>query len=259
MKTKKLLVFALCLVASVAFSQTDPFEGRPTSPGADVASDKENVPVKKESFTSKLERYKSEGFKVAVVLSSGPVTTKPQPVQTGSTSLIKQITLEGNLPSMENDIKPLVENFTATMNETFSTDVFEIVDMKTIPYKEVKIGKVDDWGSTKYKMVITYSASPEYDYNLSAGKYSASLSINLNVTGLEYVNEKGAVKIKYPIRVGNLGFYKSEAYETETDPAFKTIEELHTVVNPPLGAALLTELQKEQDGEMPKFLAKRKK
>ena len=77
MKTKLLLIAAMCCLFSVAYAQDDPFAGRATTAGPDVASSKENVPVKKESFTAKLERYKSQGFKVAMVMSSGDVTTKP--------------------------------------------------------------------------------------------------------------------------------------------------------------------------------------
>lgn len=229
MKTKNLLLFALCLMASIAFSQTDPFEGRSTTAGADVASDKDNVPVKKESFASKLERYKSEGFKVAVVFYSGEVTTKAA-APSSTTSAVKQITLKGKLPSMKNDFASLVKGFTATMNETFSTDVFEIVDMSTIPFKEAKWGKVDDWGATKYKMVVSYSASPVYDYSMFSGKYSANLTVNLNVVATEFVNEKKGVKMKYPIRAGNLGFYKSPEWSSETDPGLKSIDELHALV-----------------------------
>lgn len=258
MKSKNLLVFALCLVSLIAFSQNDHFEGRSTSAGADVASDKDNVPLKKETFTAKLKRYKIEGFKVAVVLYSGEIKTKA-PNPTGTTSAIKQIVLKGSLPSMKSDFVPLVESFTATMNETFATDIFEIVDMKTIPYKDSKFGKVDNWGATKYKMVVTYSVTPMYDYSLAGGKYSAELTVHLNVVATEFVNSKKGIKIKYPIRAGNLGNYKSGSYETKNDPKLKNIEELHTLVNPPKGADLLTELQKVQDSNMDKFIKKRKK
>ena len=260
MKTKNLLVFVLCLLVSAAFSQSDPFEGRPTSAGPDVASDIDNVPAKKETFTSKLERYKSNGFKVAVILRSEPITTKPQPVQTGSTSsLITQITLKGDLPSMKDDFAPLLESFIAAMNESFNTDIFEAVDMKTIPYKESKFGNIDDWATTKYKMVIEYSVSPLYDYTLAGGKYSAALSVNLHVIASEYINDpKKGVKKKFPIRAGNLGAYKSESYNSDNDPGFKTIDELHKVVNPHMGADLVAELQKEQDAKMDDFIKKRK-
>jgi len=257
MKTKNQLTIMLCMLGSVLFAQTDPFAGRPTSAGSDVASNKENVPAKKETFTAKIDRYKAEGFKVAVVLFSGDIKTKA-PIPTATTSVSTQITLEGSLPSVKEDLAPLLESFTATMNESFNTDIFEIVDMNAIPYKETKFGKVDDWGATKYKMVVMYYAEPIYDYMLSGSKYSAALNVNLNATATEFVNEKGDVKMKYPIRAGNLGFFKSGVYETETDPGLKTIDELHALVNPPMGADLLAELQKEQDANMDKFIEKRK-
>ncbi len=282
MKTRNVLTLAFCLIAGMSFGQikglmtTDAqknaaaaqeaakaeaealFADRPTSPSADIASDKPNVPAKKEKFGSKLERYKSEGFKVAVVFNSGSVRTKEE-APSSTTSASSQLRLSGSLPSMKDDLAALAEEFVATMNETFNTDVFEIVDLKTIPYKESKFGKVDDWATTKYKMIVTYSAVPVYNYSLSGGKYTASLEVNLSVVATEFVNEKKGVKMKYPIRSGNLGFYKSPQWESENEPGFKTIEELAAVVNAPTGADLLAELQKENDSKMDKFIEKRKK
>ena len=246
MKTKLLLTLIFCALISFAFAQSD------------VLSSKQNIPAKKETFTGKLDRYKTDGFKVAVILVSGPIKTKVVP-PSSTTMVSKNITLEGELPAMDKDLAPLVESFTATMNESFGTDVFEIVDESSIPKMESKWGEITDWGVTKYKMVVSYAASPVYDYTFNNNKYEATFSIGLNVTATEFVNEKKGVKMKYPIRVGNLGFYKSPAYSTETDPGFKTIEELHAVVNPPSGAEITGELQKEMDGKMDDFIAKRKK
>lgn len=262
MKTKNLLTFAMCLMVSVSFSQTDPYEGRSITAGVDVASPKDNVPVKKETFTAKLERYKKEGFKVAVILYSGKIATKAQ--VSGGAMGPQQIMLKGDMPSMENNFLPLVEGFTAKMNETFSTDIFEIVDLKKIPYRESKWGKVDNWEVTKYKMVLGYNITPLYDYTFMRGvdgtsKYSAELTVHLNATAGEYVNEKKGVKMKYIIRTGNLGHFESDSFVSETDPGIKTIEELHALVNPPMGADLLAELQKLQDKNMPEFIEKRKK
>ena len=39
----------------------------------------------------------------------------------------------------------------------------------------------------------------------------------------------------------------------------KTVEELHAIVNPPMGADLVAELQKAADEKMPAYIAKRKK
>jgi len=238
------------------------FSGRPETAGPEVESFKENPPVKKESFTAKLERFKNEGFKVAVILSSAPTTTKPP--TSGGTMDSKQITLAGSLPSMQEDFVPLLESFTAKMNETFGTDIFENVDIKTIPYREVQMGKVDDWEVTKYRMVLTYSITPQYNYqgtgNMTGdGKYEATFEVSLNVVGVEYVNEKKGVKMRYPIRTGNLGFYKSGRYETEENPGINSVEELHALVKPISGSELVAELQKLQDEKMTKFIEKRKK
>lgn len=259
MKTKLLLNLILCGFANFVLAQDDPFAGRPTSPGADIASDKENIPLKKESFSDKLERYKSEGFKVAVVLYSGPITTKPKSTSSTTTSLTTQIQLEGSLPSMAKDFAPLVESFVDQMNTAFATDVFEVVNLAKIPFREVTYGKLNAWESTKYKMVVNYSATPEYDYSYFDGSYTASLLINLHVIAREFVNGKKGIKIKYLIRAGNLGFYRSESYKSDNNPGISSIDELNTVVNPPSASDLLMKLQKAQDEKMAKFIEKRKK
>ena len=257
MNKKVILVLALFLGTNYSYAQNDPFEGRPSTAGPDVASSKANVPVKKESFTDKLNRYKAEGFKVAVVLYSGEIATKQK--DPAATTANGTIGLEGTVAGIRSDLTPLVEDFTKSMNEAFSTDVFEIVDLQNIPYKESKWGKVDDWGSTKYKMVITYSANPVYEYSFWMDKYEGYLSIALGVTGTEFVNEKKGVKMKYPIRTGNLGAYQSPKYTVEANPTITTTAELHTLVNPPSGAEITTELMKLQDEKIAEFIAKRKK
>jgi hypothetical protein len=255
----KYLILAITLFMGInySFAQDDPFEGRPSTAGPDVASSKPNVPDKKESFTDKLNRYKSEGFKVAVVLYSGDIATKQK--DPGATAANGTIGLEGTVPDMRSDLMPLVEDFTKSMNEAFSTDVFEVVDLKSIPYKESKWGKVDDWGSTKYKMVITYNANPVYNYSFWMDKYEGYLSVQLGVTGTEFINDKKGVKMKYPIRTGNLGLYQSPKYTVEANPTITTTEELQTLVNPPSGSEIATELMKLQSENIGDFIEKRKK
>ena len=260
MKTKLLLLLVLGFVFSVVQAQEDPFAGRSTTAGPDVASSKENVPVKKETFSAKIERYKKEGFKVAMVLNSGPIKTiAPPATAAATTSASSQFMLEGSLPSMHKEMTPLLEELTSKLNEEFNTDIFEIVDMSKIPYKEAKIGKVDAWDQTIYRMVITLYATPAYDYNKFGSKYSASLKVNMNATGLEWTNEKGKVKIKYPIRTGNLGNYTSSEYESETDPNFKFIDDVQAAVDSPRGDALVAQLQQIEDENLPKFIEKLKK
>ena len=281
MKIRTLLTIALSLTTIFAFSQlkglkdqiksevsasaesnvdderAQYFEGRPTSPGPDVESFKENVPVKKESFSDKLARFKTEGFKVAVVLSSGAIKTKPMPVGTSSTVTVQK-TLEGSLPSMRGDFEGMAEKLTSELNSAFATDVFELVDISKIPYREARLGKVDDWEVTKYRLVMTYTVQPEYDYNYSMNKYNGDFVVNLNLVGTEYVNEKGDVKMKYPLRSGNLGYYK-KAYAADEEPGITTVQELNAIVVPLAGDELVAELQKQQDENLPKIIEKLKK
>jgi len=263
MKNKTLLTIMLFLIFSVAYSQSDSeyFTDRPTTPGPDVESSKENIPVKKEIFSAKLQRYKDEGFKVAVILTSGPITTKPNDPNSTST-LMSQVILKGNVPTMKDDFAPLVESFVAKLNEAFDTDLFEIVDMKKIPYKETKFGNVDNWETTKYKMVITYNIDPQYDYSVAGvatREYNAKFIVNLNAPAREFVNTKKGVKTKFPIRMGNMGFYTGKSLDSKTEFEVKTVQELHDLVNPTTGADLVVELQKLQDEKIIKYIDKLKK
>ena len=156
-------------------------------------------------------------------------------------------------------MKPLLVSLTNRLNEEFQTDLFEIVDMSKIPFKETKMGKADAWDLTKYRTVITLYATPVYDYNKFGSKFSATLKVDMSVTGMEWTNEKGKVKIKYPIRSGNLGNYKSPEYESEEDPHFKFIDDVKAAVDSPSGSALVAELQKIEDENLAKFIDKLKK
>lgn len=280
MKAKILITWMLCACTSVAFSQIGSlksqiksemgasnsnedsdralyFKDRPTSPGPDVESFKENVADKKESFSDKLARFKNEGFKVAVVLYSGSIKTKPVPMSSTSTVTVQK-TLEGSLPSMRSDFEGMAEEFTAEMNKAFDTDVFELVDMSKIPYREARVGKVDDWEVTKYRLVMTYTVQPEYDYNYSMNKYNGDFVVNANVVGTEYVNEKKGVKMRYPLRAGNLGYFK-KAYASDEQLDITTVEELNALVAPPSASELVADLEKQQEENLPKIIEKLKK
>lgn len=281
MKSKTLLTILLCICTSIAFSQIKAlknqinsakaeseekaansdrgkyFEGRPDSPGPDVESFKENIPAKKESFTDKISRYKEQGFKIAVVLYSGSIKTKPVPTST-TTTITTQRSLDGSLPSMRDDFTGIAQDFTDKLNNEFNTDVFELVDMKKIPYREARFGKVDDWEVTKYRLVMTYTIQPEYDYNYSMERYNGDFVVNMNVVGTEYENTKKGVKMRYPIRLANMGYFKKE-YASEEELSISTVDELNALVNPPSGSEIAMQLQKSMEENMPKFIEKLKK
>jgi hypothetical protein len=237
------------LLTSAVFAQTD----RPLKPGPDIASDKLNEPEKKETFVDKLNRYKSEGFKVAVVLLSDDIFT-PAPI---GSNVAATIVLEGTVPSEAATLLPLAESFAKSMNEAFATDIFEVVDLSKIPVKETNFGKVDDWAATKYKMVVSCVATLTYEYTFYMDKYEGQLTAALGVTGTEYVNTKKGIKMKYPIRKA-IGNYKSQAYSSEANPNITTVAELHELVNPSIDD-LLAELMKQQEEKLPGLIEKLKK
>lgn len=242
---KALICFVL--LTTVVFAQTD----RPVKPGPDIASDKPNVPAKKETFMAKLERYKAEGFKVAVDLNA------PDSIFTKFGDATYADPKLGGVP-INTDFSSLAESFAKAMNEEFETDVFEIVDDMKIPMKTGKMGfQTLDWASTKYKMVVTYSVSAEYDLDYFMDKYKGLLRVTQMITGTEYVNEKGKVKMKYPIRGGNMGAHTSSTWESETNVT--NTAELHKLVDPAMGDELVSELAKRQSDAMPKLIAKVKK
>jgi hypothetical protein len=263
MRKKLILLIGVSLVCNLAYSQVDRFEGRTTTANADIASAKENVPVKKESFTSKLERFKKEGFKVAVVLNSSSISSKREVITTsaGKQTGITQIEIEGSIPSMKEHFSPLVISLATELNKEFNTDLFEVVNMDNIPYTEDKWGnKKDDWGSTKYRMVVSYEVHPEFDYyfvNLEK-VYKASLKTDLYIYILEYINTKKGVKQKNSLTAG-MGYYSTDVVKTENDPNIANIEELKSLVSPPSGEDIAVELQNLQNKSMTDFISKCRK
>lgn len=289
---KNLLVVIFLMASAVSFAQINPMKAmkaeqakakaaqaeaekareeaialyyadRSETPGADVASDKQNIPVKKESFEALLARYKENGFEIAVQFTTGPVYTKA-PSSSGNQSSMnlnngdRQIVLSGSLPSMKNELAPLASSFAKKMNEEFNTDLFKVIDMKTMPYKETKYGKKDNWEATKYKMVVIYTVNLVYDYRIEGKYWKADFNANMNVRGTDYqYDKKKGVKLKGVFN-GSLGGF-NVSLEQEEAFGVKKVEELDAIVNPPKGEGLLQELEDAQAMKFEKFIEKLKK
>jgi hypothetical protein len=272
MKAKKYLILVLCLAVSGAFAQkknfaslkqgfkkqesVDPhslarkayFEGRPTTASADVIAPKENIIPKKENFEAKIARYKTEGFVVAVSFYSAPIMTKMVPPPGATSTSTVQKGLSGSLPSMENDLRILAEEFTKRMNEEFNTDLFVLVDMSAIPTKKTMGTDSDDWGSTKYKTVFSYVISPEYDYNYSMNKINGDFVATASVTAMEYYSKKGKTKLNIVLGGNTVANFRLD-HSDESLNDLKTVEELNSIVNPPSGEELSATLKKIQEEE----------
>ncbi len=157
-----------------------------------VVSKTENVPVKGESFTEKLNRIKSDGNVVAIKLTVYDIHynvnrgSKPVP------SLVKFIPFE------EKDALQSIGKHLATqLNETYSTDnLIELVDFDKLPYQT-------DVNDTKYKLLLKLTVVPTYtidiNYDDSDSQYDVEYTFRTKITleAHEYYWENGKSKFSY--------------------------------------------------------------
>ncbi len=249
MKIKSLTLLVTLAVSTLVVAQED------------IQTTKTNVPAKKESFAAKIERYQNEGFKAAVVISISPLATARPSSGSGPTMLneatdSKDLVLEGETRMDKSDFTSLAEAYATKMNETYATDIFVVVDPAVIPTRSTKVaGDVPDWGQTIYKMVVSYSIYPKYQFDKSGDKYTAKYLVNQAAPIIEYINDKKGIKMKYPVRMGGLGFY-TVSHEGEDLAGLTTIDELNAIVNPPLGTDLAAKLTEAMHEKMPDYLKK---
>lgn len=281
MKTRLLLTMMFILVATIGYSQLkalknsikkeggegaeylemrdEYFSGRPEVASADVESFKENHPAKKESLNDKMARFKSEGFKVAVVLAPRK-SIKTAPPVPESNDARKNMMLEGSLPNLTDDeLKGYIENYTAKMNKQFSTDIFEAVDIKTIPFRQLKSKRVDDWEVTKYRMVVTIELTTLYYYTYVVEKkqpvdFNATLTASIRAPAYEYVSDKKGVKKEKVLRPAHLGGFVTETFEPETNNEITQVSELQSLINAPLGADLASKLKENLDAYFDEYI-----
>ncbi|GEM_PF-4837629 len=249
MKTNTLVLIFILFTSTIVVAQ----EG--------ILTSSPNIPAKKESFAAKIERYQNEGFKAAVVISISPLATARPSSGSGPTMMnealeSKDIVLEGETRMDKSDFIRLAEAYAAKMNETYSTDIFVVVDPGAMPTRSTRVaGDVPDWGQTLYKLVVSYSIAPQYQFEKSGDKYTAKYLVNQAAPIIEYTNDKKGIKMKYPVRMGSLGFY-TISHEGEDLAGLTTLDELNAIVNPPLGTDLATKLIEAMNEKMPDYLKK---
>ncbi len=268
---KILTLFAILLVVNV-FSQDDKFKGRSTEVSPDVAQAKENTPVKKESFKDKLSRISADGNQVGVLLNLGSVYVKAykanpqtQPTMMDAKADKKDAGVTGELPAIDG-LEEFGPWMVSQLNETFGTDVYELVDISKIPYKEVKVfstmQKVDDWWSTKYKIVVNYSMDAYYEAYTEVKAttddryFYGSFAFNSNLYILEYfIGKKGGTQ-KNIVSGKQMGSYKSEKYQGDKDTEVGTIEELSGLVERKPDAEILEMFKADRGPKLEKALKK---
>ncbi len=242
---------------------------RPSTAPASIAEAKPNVPVKKESFTMKINRIKSDGNKVGVLFANPYVYIKP-PV--GSTSGSGGMSLGMSSPAKGNghpkdtvvaysELKALGQSFVEKMNTAFDTDVFELIEnTDQVPLRK-SFGSflIDDWWATKYKVLMTYSVDTYYDISKSSGKYSGDFRATSHLTAMEFMLKKGKPSQKVVVGMAAMGNYHKSLKESEDD-SIKTIADIQDQMDGgATGSEIYETLLSERVASLDKLIAKKKK
>ncbi len=238
----------------------DYFAGRPNVASAAVASAKPEVRVKKESFIDRLNRIKADGNKVGVLIRCNNIYVNPPNVSEG-VNTVKVVGSYGPLVGTEK----IADKIAAEFNKGFGVDVFEVVDYSLIPVKDGMNGKMDDWWSTKYKIIIIYDITPYYTaikrtVNSAGDKeFKAQMKVTTEVLIMS-AEDKQQTRLKYITSTPqNWGVYNSEAFVGPPTTDFDIIDDLKEVINPPADNIVIDELIRTQQKYIDKYVNKKSK
>ncbi len=237
------------------------YDGRPATAAAAIASSKPEVKVKKQKFMARINRIKAEGNKVAVVVWCSNVVV----LQNQTFSTREVVPIYGSFGPLEGYEK-WGEMVTEKLNKAFSTDVFENVDYKQIPTKEVDGKQKDDWWSTKYKMILEYNFRPYYDVYLESSSDSTNTTktfkaqLKVDFSSLLSAAEDGAQnRLKSAGSPPKAFSYSSKIYTGEESAVVHTIQELQELVGAPSGAEIVDIIIKNNEANLDKFIKKKSK
>jgi hypothetical protein len=239
----------------------DKFAGRPQVASASVASAKPEVTVKKESFKDRLNRIKTDGNKVGVLVTSKNLVINPNPFSEG----ITKARVMGSYGPLS-DLDVLAKTTADQLNSGFGIDVFEAVDYSKIPVKDGKYGKMDDWWATKYKIIVFYELSPSYNayyktINAESGerKYHAQMKVDSEMIVMA-AEEIKPDRLRYVTSSPkSWGYYRSDIFIGPSETDYNIIQELKSAINPPSDQIVIEEIVKSQKEYLNKFVKKKSK
>jgi len=226
------------------------FEGRPTSPSADLASAKENIPVKKETFTAKMQRIKSDGNRIGVLLRVRPVRVpKPEGSLANSNTFGESLPIEGEY--MDESLKAAGGQIVQELNQALNTNDVELIDLSQIPYRDVKaLGvhtKMDDWWATKYKVVFACTLDPQLKaihdtFMKDKITFKADLNFICSLIVTEFIGAPTSTKQDIITQIQNLGnFTTSFSQDEDMNDVKQIYNKLLEKLNTPILEKMKTE------------------
>lgn len=239
----------------------DLFGNRTSTVSAELASAKDNVPVKKETFAAKLDRIKADGNKVGVILYLQPARVNP-PEASGDVigaNLIDFVKVTGEY--MDESLKASANEFVEELNQALNVSNFELIDINTIPYRETKFGRLDDWWASKYKVVFAYSLDPRIRAsNEETGgktKFTASLNMIQSLVVREYIGGPGASKQDIITQVLNMGSFVTPTYAQ--DDQMTDVKAIYDKTLEKLAVPILSKIREERADGVKKLVEKKLK
>jgi len=242
--------------------QDEYFANRPDNPLASVASAAPNIPGKKEKFADKINRIQADGNKIGFVFYSEKTFANPNAMDETFKAYRR---IEGSLPAYD-DMKDLAESMVSELNKSFNTDIIELVDPSTIPYTNGKFMgmpmKMDDWWSSKYKIVFFYKLIPFYEAyderepGADEHQFKTAFKAITKLEAKEYINGKKKNEQKFVLKPKIMESYSSDVVTPDKKTVVTKIEDLEALVEQPESRVIKTALLDSRKATYPKAIKK---
>jgi hypothetical protein len=231
---------------------------RSTEISPEMASSKDNTPVKKETFGAKLQRIKADGNKIGVLLNLKPTKT-PKP-ESGALGLYVQMYVEDEY--LDESLNAAGQQLVEELNLAYHTSDFELIDISKIPYKDVKVfgmqTRVDNWWATKYKVVFAYTLDPRLGIvNEENTKYTVTLNMIQSLIATEYIGAIDSNKQDILTQILNFGSFLSSSFTQTEEP--KAIRPVYEKALEKMGSPLVNKVKDERADGVKKLVEKRLK
>jgi len=237
----------------------DLFVNRTETPSSENASAKDNVPVKKETFAAKLDRIKTDGNKVGVILYLEPVRVNP-PDASGNimgANLTDYTKVDGEY--MDESLRATANDFVLELNQALNTSMIELIDINTVPYRQTKFGRLDDWWASRYKVVFAYTLDPRIrSSNEEIGgkiKFTASLNMITSLIVREYIGGPTATKQDIITQVLNMGSFVTPTFAQEEQ--MTGVKAIYDKTLEKLAVPLLSKIKEERADAIKKLVEKK--
>lgn len=232
------------------------FANRTTTASPENASVKDNVPVKKETFAAKLDRIKADGNKVGVILYLKSVRVNV-PTDNVATTLSDYVQLDGSY--VDESLKGAAVEFVTELNQAFNRTDIELIDINTVPYRNSKFGRLDDWWASKYKVVFAYTLDPRlrtsHEEIGGKTKFASELNMITSLLVTEYIGGPTATKQDFLAQVLNMGSFVTPRYTQDDD--MTDVKLIYDKTLEKLGIPLLEKIKTERADAVKKLVEKK--